>query len=251
MEKSVDDKNMNKCVIVTGGSKGLGKEIVKKFISTEEYNVATFSRSPTEFIKRTKEKHQKNFVYRSVDVSEHKPVRDFVNEVSEKYGSVDVLVNNAGVARDDVLALQPKSDIDSMVEINLKGTLAVTKSCVRKMLTQRSGRIINITSIVGQSGYRGLSAYSMTKSGLDGLTRSMARELGGRGITVNSVAPGFLRTEMTQALDESQRDQIIRRTPVGRLGTTEDVVGLVQFLASSEAEFITGQTIAVDGGITA
>jgi 3-oxoacyl-[acyl-carrier protein] reductase len=242
---------MDKCVIVTGGSKGLGKAIVKKFIRTGEFKVATFSRSPTEFINKTNEKHQSKFIYRSIDVSKRKSVRSFVDEVSERYGSVDVLVNNAGVARDDVLALQPTDDIDSMIDINLKGTLAVTKSCVRKMLTQRSGRIINITSIVGQSGYRGLSAYSVTKSGLDGLTRSMARELGGRGITVNSVAPGFLKTEMTQALDERQREQIIRRTPIGRLGTTKDVVGLVHFLASSEAEFITGQTIAVDGGITA
>jgi 3-oxoacyl-[acyl-carrier protein] reductase len=242
---------MDKCVIVTGGSKGLGKAIVKKFIRTGEFKVATFSRSPTEFINKTNEKHQSKFIYRSIDVSKRKSVRSFVDEVSERYGSVDVLVNNAGVARDDVLALQPTDDIDSMIDINLKWTLAVTKSCVRKMLTQRSGRIINITSIVGQSGYRGLSAYSVTKSGLDGLTRSMARELGGRGITVNSVAPGFLKTEMTQALDERQREQIIRRTPIGRLGTTKDVVGLVHFLASSEAEFITGQTIAVDGGITA
>ncbi|MCS3661164.1 SDR family NAD(P)-dependent oxidoreductase [Salinibacter ruber] len=242
---------MKKCVVVTGGSKGLGKAIVKKFLSNEKYNVATFSRSETDFIRKKRKENKDRFTYRSVDISERQSVRSFVNEVSEKYGSVDVLVNNAGVARDDVLALQPTNDMDSMIDINLKGTLEVTKSCVRKMLPQRSGRIINITSIVGQSGYRGLSVYSVTKSGLDGLTRSMARELGGRGITVNSIAPGFLKTEMTQALDESQRDQIIRRTPMGRLGTTEDVVGLVCFLASSKAEFITGQTIAVDGGITA
>ena len=138
-----------------------------------------------------------------------------MREVGERFGTVHVLVNNAGVALDGVLALQTDRAIDQMIDINLKGTIALTKACVREMLINRWGRIVTITSIVGKSGFRGLSVYSITKAGLDGFTRSLARELGDRGITVNSVAPGFLETEMTHGLSPQQKDQIVRRTPAG------------------------------------
>ena len=147
--------------------------------------------------------------------------------------------------------VQRDEAVDQMIDVNLRGTIAITRTCVREMLINRWGRIVTITSIVGSSGFRGLSVYSLTKAGLDGFTRSLARELGDRGITVNSVAPGFLETEMTHGLSPQQRTQIVRRTPAGRLGTSADVAGIVKFLCSDAAEFVTGQTIFVDGGAMA
>ena len=142
-------------------------------------------------------------------------------------------------------------DIDVVVDLNLKGTLHVTRLVSRRMLARGHGRIVNISSIVGLSGYRGLSVYSATKAALDGLTLALARELGSRGITVNSVAPGYLNTEMSHGLDEGQLHQIVRRTPAGRLGEPEDVAHLVQFLAAPENDYITGQVFVIDGGLTA
>ena len=143
-----------------------------------------------------------------------------------------MLVNNAGVARDGILGLFSDDDLDTVIDLNLKGTLYVTRLVSRRMLARRSGAIVNISSIVGLSGYRGLAVYSATKAALDGLTRALARELGSRGITVNSVAPGYLRTEMSHGLDEGQMEQITRRTPAGRLGDPEDIARVVQFLTA-------------------
>jgi 3-oxoacyl-[acyl-carrier protein] reductase len=168
-----------------------------------------------------------------------------------RFGRIDVLVNNAGVARDGVLPLFADGEIDHVIDLNLRATIHITRAASRRMLTQHSGRIINISSIVGLSGYRGLSVYSATKAALDGFTRALARELGSRGITVNSVAPGYLRTEMSHGLDEGQLGQISRRTPAGRLGEPEDVAAAVRFLASAEAEFINGHVLVVDGGLSA
>ena len=136
------------------------------------------------------------------------------------------------------------------MDLNLKGTLYVTRQVSRRMLARRSGSIVNISSIVGLSGYRGLAVYSATKAALDGMTRALARELGSRGITVNSVAPGYLRTEMSHGLDESQLQQIVRRTPAGRLGEPADIARVVQFLTDPAASYLTGQVIVVDGGLT-
>ena len=141
--------------------------------------------------------------------------------------------------------------MDTVVDLNLKGTLQMTKLVVRRMLSGGSGHIVNISSIVGLSGYRGLVVYSATKAALDGMTRALARELGSRGITVNSVAPGYLRTEMCHGLDEEQLEQIVRRTPAGRLGEPDDIARVVQFLTAPENDYITGQVIVADGGLTA
>jgi 3-oxoacyl-[acyl-carrier protein] reductase len=168
-----------------------------------------------------------------------------------EFGRLDVLVNNAGVARDGVLGTLQDDAIDSMVDVNLKGTIYLTRVAVRRMLRQHSGAVINISSIVGLSGYRGLSVYGATKAALDGFTRGLARELGPVGITVNSIAPGYLRTEMSHGLDEDQLGQIVRRTPAGRLGKLADVASAAVFLASPGARFITGHTLVVDGGLTA
>lgn len=161
-----------------------------------------------------------------------------------------MLINNAALVYDGLLATLPVEDIGKMVDVNLKGTLYLTRECLRIMLLQSSGRIINIASVVGLHGYSGLAVYASTKAALLGLTRSLAREVGPKSITVNAVAPGYLETEMTRRLDANQVGQIIRRTPLGRLGSTGDIVGAISFLTSESASFITGQILVVDGGLT-
>lgn len=241
---------MSRHVIVTGGSRGLGAGIVEAFLAQGD-TVSTCSRSPTDFTRSCEVTHSDRFFFLSADLDDAAACEQFVRGAVRAYGVPDVLVNNAGVARDALLALTQDADIDRVTDLNLKGTFRVTRHVVRRMLRRHGGRIINISSIVGLSGYRGLSVYAATKAGLDGFTRALARELGGSGITVNSVAPGYLRTEMSHGLNEEQLTQIARRTPLGRLGEPRDVAGAVLFLASPDAAFISGHVLVVDGGVTA
>ena len=244
---------MPRTVVISGASRGLGAVLVRAFLSDTDCNLAMCARSETEFVKSLSSDRatRDRVFFKPVDLSNRADVQNYVKDVKQRFGTVHVLINNAGVALDGVLALQTEKAVDQMIDINLKGTISLTRACVREMLINRWGRIVTITSIVGQSGFRGLSVYSMTKAGLDGFTRSLARELGDRGVTVNSVAPGFLETEMTHGLTAEQKQQIVRRTPAGRLGRSEDVAGIVKFLCSDAAEFITAQTIVVDGGAMA
>jgi 3-oxoacyl-[acyl-carrier protein] reductase len=170
--------------------------------------------------------------------------------VEKELGPIDALINNAGIAYDGVLAGMPPESIEKLIQVNLTGALLLTRLVVRRMLLRGSGNIINVSSIIGLRGYSGLAAYSATKGGLDGMTRALARELGSRQIRVNSIAPGYLETEMTHSLSDFQRDQVIRRTPLGRLGVPADVVGVVLFLLSPASSYMTGQTLVVDGGVT-
>lgn len=240
-------------VIVTGGSRGLGSGIVRSFLDAGD-RVATCSRSSTPFIEEllSDESVGPRLFHSDVDVCDRLAVDAFVNDVYRSWGTVDVLVNNAGVARDGVIGLVSEDDVDAVIDLNLKGTVYITKAVVRKMLAAGAGgRIVNISSVVGLAGYQGLSVYSATKAGLDGMTRSLSRELGPRGITVNSVAPGYLSTEMSHGLTEQQLEQIRRRTPLGRLGSPADVSAAVLFLASEQAAFISGHVLVVDGGLAA
>ncbi len=239
-------------VVVTGGSRGLGAGIVQSFLDSGDH-VATCARSATERVSSwlADSDTSDRLLFREMDLSDRTATSAFVSEVIERWGRVDILVNNAGVARDGILAMSDESDVDTVIDLNLKGTLHITKLISRRMLARKRGSIVNISSIVGLSGYRGLAVYSATKAAMDGMTRALARELGSRGITVNSVAPGYLRTEMSHGLDEDQLQQIVRRTPAGRLGEPADIARVVQFVTASENDYLTGQVIVVDGGLTA
>lgn len=239
-------------VVITGGSRGLGAGLVRAFLENGD-EVATCSRKATSETDAwsADETLAERFHFASVELNDPDACARFIEEVSERFGQIDVLINNAGIAPDGVLGLMQDEEIDAVIDLNVKATLRLTRLVSRRMLLQGSGRIINISSIVGLAGYRGLAAYSASKAALDGMTRSLSRELGPRGITVNSVAPGYLRTEMTHGLTEEQLTQIARRTPLGRLGEPADVADAALFLASPQADFITGQVLVVDGGLTA
>jgi 3-oxoacyl-[acyl-carrier protein] reductase len=239
-------------VVITGGSRGLGAVIVQAYLDAG-YRVATCARTRTEQVDSwlSDGDTADRLLFCETDVSDRGDDAAFIKAVVERWGRVDILVNNAGVARDGVIATAREADVDTVIDLNLKGTLEITRLVTRRMLSQGGGYIVSISSIVGLSGYRGLTVYSATKAALDGLTRALSRELGSRNIFVNSVAPGYLRTEMSHGLDEEQLEQIVRRTPAGRLGDPEDIARLVMFLTSEDNTYITGQTFVADGGLTA
>ena len=239
-------------VIVTGGSRGLGAGIVQAYLDAGDL-VATCARSSTPEVEAwSSGGTAERFLFLPADLAKPEDCTAFVHAVNERWGRVDVLINNAGVARDGVIAMFSDDDADTVIDLNLKGTITITRLVVRRMLAkQHGGSIVNISSIVGLTGYRGLAVYSATKAALDGFTRSLARELGSRGITVNSVAPGYLKTEMSHGLDEGQLEQIVRRTPAGRLGDPADIARVCQFLTDPVNTYLTGQVIVVDGGLTA
>lgn len=240
---------MNRHVIVTGGSRGLGLGFVEALLA-DGYRVSSCSRSPTEATKRLA--RNERFFWKEATIGDEASTHAFLDAAQGwAGGDVYALVNNAGIAGEGILATFPTVDIDRILTTNLNGALTAARWALRAMLRRSGpGRIVNISSIIGQRGYTGLAAYSASKAGIDGLTRALAREVGRRGITVNSIAPGYLDTEMSSTLGANQRDQIIRRTPIGRLGTVDDVVPTLRFLLSDGASFMTGQTLTVDGGIT-
>ncbi|WP_182377809.1 SDR family oxidoreductase [Nocardioides sp. WS12] len=239
-------------VIVTGGSRGLGQGIVQSFLDAGD-RVATCSRSETDAVRawQSDPQYADRFLFREADLADREQSTQFVKDVLTEWKSVDVLINNAGVARDGILALFSDEDTDTVIDLNLKATIHVTRQVVRNMLVHGGGRIVNISSIVGLTGYRGLTVYGATKAALDGFTRALARELGSRKVTVNSIASGYLRTEMSHGLDGGQLDQIVRRTPAGRLGEPADIARAIDFLVDPRNDWITGQVLVVDGGLTA
>jgi 3-oxoacyl-[acyl-carrier protein] reductase len=241
-------------VIVTGASRGLGETLVKGLLSAD-YRISACSRSGSEFVKRMSADpaYEDRFFWQACQVQDASEVSNFVHAAVERAGEAVLygLINNAGIAGEGILATFPAKDAARIIEINLLGALYMARAVLRELLSSPGGgRIINISSIIGSRGYTGLAAYSASKAGMDGLTRALAREVGRRGITCNSIAPGYMLTEMSKSLTPAQRAQIINRTPLKRLGEPADVMEAVKFLLSDGASFITGQTLIIDGGVT-
>ena len=214
--------------------------------------MATFSRKSSPFIDdcQASDPNHTSFIWEEVDAVDTERLKQFVHSVARRYGRIDVLINNAGLLVEQLLALTRPTEIHDVISLNLESAIHLAQICSKVMLQQRAGNIISISSIDAIRGYAGVSVYSATKAAMDGFTRSLARELGPRGIRVNSVAPGYFDSIMVQGLTEDQKDKIIRRTPLGRLASVQDIIGAINFLISPGAGFITGQTLVVDGGLT-
>jgi 3-oxoacyl-[acyl-carrier protein] reductase len=235
-------------IIISGGSRGLGEAIVRGLLDSG-YRVSTFSRKTTKFIEQLTDND--NFYFATADLADVSSVSAFLKSSEERFGTPYGLINCAAIAADGMLAMMPEKTIGQLVAVNVEGTLKFTRLVVRRMLLSKlGGSIVNISTISALRGFKGLSAYAFTKGGMESFTRALARELGQQKIRVNSIAPGYYDTEMSRNLNNEQREQILRRTPLGRLGRPEDVVGPVLFLLSDQAGFITGQTLVVDGGST-
>ena len=249
--QSWEEKNMNKVAFITGGTKGIGKQIAKT-LSQNKFDIVINYRTENEELKNLK-KEIENFNVKCLlvkgDVSNFEDCKKMVEIIIKEFGQINVLVNNAGITKDMLLARMKKEDFEDVINVNLVGTFNITKNVVPYMMKKREGRIINISSVVGISGNAGQSNYSASKAGIIGFTKSLAKELASRNILVNAVAPGFIETQMTDVLKEEVKEKIVNNIPLKRIGTTQDVADVVEFLTSSKSSYITGQIINVDGGM--
>ena len=241
-------------VIVTGGSRGLGLGIARK-LASEEYRVIAVARKETDQLRSAMQEAESNkhgcIHFVPFDLAKIEEMGDFVKKLRKQFGPIHGLVNNAGISFDGVLSLMPNSHIEQLVRVNTLSPMILTKFVVRFMMADGGGRIVNISSILGFTGYSGLSVYGATKASLIGFTRSLAREVGRAGVNVNSVAPGFVETELTRGLKDEQRQQIVRRSSLRRLAETKDVANAVEFLLGCNSKSITGTVLTVDAGSTA
>jgi 3-oxoacyl-[acyl-carrier protein] reductase len=236
--------------VVSGGSRGLGRVLVERLLA-DGWRVATFSRKPNAFTEETAEKYQDAFHWASVDLTDTTTVRGFARAAGQRFGGrIDLLVNNAGVLHQELFLTTAPKRVDDLVGANLLAPLHLTQACARLMMRAGEGTVVNISSINAIRGYRGVAVYAAAKAGLEGLGRALARELGPLGIRVNTLTPGFFDSDMTSEVTSQNREKIQHRTPLGRLGTVEEIADAVLFLASPRARFITGQTLVIDGGIT-
>ena len=238
-----------KTVIVTGAAKGIGKAIAIAFAKEGCNIVLNYHSSVSdETVKEIEEQGVKCMPVQG-DVSDFDFAKNLIRDVKKEFGSIDVLVNNAGITKDMLLMRMKKEDFESVIGVNLVGTFNITKNVIPYMMKNRSGRIINVSSVVGISGNAGQTNYSASKAGIIGFTKSLAKEVGSRNILVNAVAPGFIETQMTDVLKEEVKEEISKTIPLKRMGTVEDVANVVKFLASKDSSYITGQVINIDGGM--
>ncbi|MBO8171067.1 MAG: 3-oxoacyl-[acyl-carrier-protein] reductase [Bacillaceae bacterium] len=241
----------NKVAVVTGGSRGIGRETVLELAEAGAdvvINYAGNEQAALEVAEEVKKRGRKAITVKA-DVSSSEEAGQLIKQALDQFGKIDILVNNAGITRDNLLMRMKEEEWDDVINTNLKGVYNCIKAVTRPMMKQRSGRIINVSSVVGVMGNAGQANYVAAKAGVIGLTKSVARELASRGITVNAVAPGFIETDMTEKLQEEAKDQLMAQIPLNRLGTPRDVAHVIAFLASDASSYMTGQTLHVDGGM--
>ena len=242
-----DCKNV---ILVTGATRGIGKSIACSLVCSDNYIVGTAtSEQGAESITNYMRELKINGIGRVLDVTNGESVNNLISEISDSIGPPTILVNNAGITRDQLLMRMNEEDWDDVLETNLKSIYRLSKACLRGMMKNRWGRIINVGSVVGSMGNSGQSNYSASKSGMQGFGRALAREVGSRNITVNTVSPGFIETDMTSQLPEEGKKVMLEKIPLGRMGSPQEVACVVKFLASSSGDYITGETIHVNGGL--
>ena len=242
---------MDKCALITGATRGIGKQIAIT-LAKQGYNIALNYRKENEDLENIK-KQIKELNVRCLpvkgDVSIFEDTANMVNQIINEFGKIDVLVNNAGITKDNLLMRMSEEDFEKVININLKGTFLVTKYAIKYMMKKRCGSIVNLASVVGVAGNAGQCNYAASKAGIIGFTKSIAKELASRNIRANAVAPGFIKTDMTEVLSDSVKENINSQIPLKRMGTVEDVANVVKFLASKDSSYITGQVINIDGGM--
>ena len=240
-----------KCALVTGASRGIGKAIALKLASLGANLVLNYRSSEAEALEVEKEIKDMGVDAISVkgDISKIEDVENLVSAAKEKFGAVDIMVNNAGITKDTLILRMKEEDFDKVIDVNLKGVFNCLKTITPVMVRQKHGKIINLSSVVGISGNAGQVNYAASKAGVIGMTKSLAKELGSRGINVNAVAPGFIETDMTEVLGDKYKEEIKKNIPLKKLGKPEDVAEVVAFLASESSDYVTGQVIHVDGGM--
>ena len=241
-----------KVALITGGSRGIGKAIAKKFAKAG-YDIVINYVSESAELGKVKEEMIENrnvdILFVKADVTNYNGCEEMIKEVINKFGRIDVLVNNAGITKDGLLMRMKEEDFDKVIEVNLKGTFNVTKNVIPYMMKQRSGKIVNISSVVGIGGNAGQANYAASKAGIIGFTKSVAKELASRNILANCVAPGFIKTDMTDVLSDTVKENINKQIPLNKMGEADEVANAVYFLASEENTYITGQVLNVDGGM--
>lgn len=240
-----------KVAIVTGGATGIGREIAKKLASFGATVVINYNSSASQSLELVNELTSKGLKCDCIqaNVADYSQAQKLIEYTVEKFGHLDILVNNAGITADNLVLRMEESDFDKVIEVNLKGTWNCCKHAARYMSKQRFGKVVNISSVVGIIGNAGQTNYSASKAGIIGLTKSLARELAKRNVNVNAVAPGFIKTKMTEVLNDTLVEQFTANIPMARLGEPNDVANLVAFLCSDLSDYITGQVINVDGGL--
>jgi 3-oxoacyl-[acyl-carrier protein] reductase len=238
----------SKLALITGGGEGIGKGITLK-LASNGINCVIFDVQDAAYVAEEAKSLGVKASFLKVDVTDLKAVEAAVSEVSSSLGDVNILINNAGITRDNLLMRMKEDEWDRVIQVNLKGAFNCTKTVIRGMMRSRWGRIVSISSVVGVMGNAGQSNYAASKAGIIAFTKSIAREVGSRNITANAIAPGFIKTEMTDKLPEMVKKDYLSRIPLGKFGEVEDVCNLVKFLISDEASYISGQVIQVDGGL--